>query len=485
MRRLTLFSAALLFLAGLLTAPAFCQEANSSQSTSVSVTRDDDREVHRWRTSTGLTDFNVEFRGTIVVTDDDKDIKSISGDGFLEISKTVFGSKRRIVIEPIGDGKLRREYYEGRSQVNWDPAGKNWLAEILPDIVHRSTLGAEGRVDRFYNKGGAQGVMNEIKSIESDYVKAHYAKLLLKKNISNSELPSIITTLGDVIDSDYYLAGVLQSNISKMMATKESTDAFFQAAKNINSDYYKSNVLKEALKKTTASPEQVRTVLQAAGSITSDYYLASVLTSLLEQGSAKDEILSDMVQTAKNISSDYYRTQVLNKVLAKPGISKTLSRSVVEALVEVNSDYYKTNVFNSLAEQPMDEETQLYLIQLIDRSVDSDYYASGSLRKILANQKLSDAAYKQLLTTASNINSDYYASEVLSDAAKKATTKEHLLVICNNAANIDSDHYLTSVLMAVAPQVRTSDNDVKDAYRRAAKNISSETYYGRAVRAIE
>src|SRR6478752_4586874 len=62
------------------------------------------RNVSRWRNSTGGTDFNVETRGTIELTDDDKDVKSLSNDGYLEITKTVFGAKRQIVIESLGGG---------------------------------------------------------------------------------------------------------------------------------------------------------------------------------------------------------------------------------------------------------------------------------------------------------------------------------------------------------------------------------------------
>ena len=59
----------------------------------------------------GISNFNVESRGKIEVSDDDKDVKSISADWYLEITKTVFGSKRSIVITPQGSG-LKREYFE-------------------------------------------------------------------------------------------------------------------------------------------------------------------------------------------------------------------------------------------------------------------------------------------------------------------------------------------------------------------------------------
>jgi hypothetical protein len=60
-----------------------------------------------------------------------------------------------------------------------------------------------------------------------------------------------------------------------------------------------------------------------------------------------------------------------------------------------------------------------------------------------------------------------------------------LIVLLGAAENIDSDSYLSGVLVDVADQVRRSDDAVKEAYRKAAKKIDSESYYGRALRAIE
>src|ERR1041385_163029 len=74
----------------------------------------------------GINSFNVELRGKIELTDDDKDIKSISSDGYLEITKTTFGSKRTIVITPEGNG-VKREYYEGHEKQDFEKGGgRQW-----------------------------------------------------------------------------------------------------------------------------------------------------------------------------------------------------------------------------------------------------------------------------------------------------------------------------------------------------------------------
>lgn len=463
----------------------FSQEESASRSES-NESSSHSNGVHRWRNSSGVTNFNIESRGKIEVTDDDRDIKSLSNDGYLEITKTVFGSKRAIVVESLGGGKIKKEYYEGRTKMDWDPNGKNWLAEILPEIVRSTTLGAEGRVNRIYAKEGVAGVIEELKKLEGDYTASHYAKLLLEKNISSSEMPRVIKGIADAINSDYYLSTVLQNNVSKLLSTPEAANAFLQATNNIGSSYYKSVVLKEASKKLAGSPAQVKTILQSASDIDSDYYLSIVLTSLLEQDELKEESIRELILVSKNIPSDYYRTQVLNNALDKGSLSNESLKNTVDALKEINSAYYKTGVFNTMTEKmTISPDVQIDILNEVKESINSDYYGSITLKNVLEHQKLTNESFKLLVDIASEFNSANYAADVLKKAADKELNKNQLIDILNASANIDSDHYLSEVLLSLSDQVRGSDSSVKDAYRSAAKHIDSETYYGRVAKAID
>ena len=481
--RKLLFGIFTIVLVAIISEPALPQvSASSSENVSINTNGG----VYRWRTSNGSTDFNIEVRGKIELTDDDRDIKSISDDGYLEINKTVFGSKRTIVIESLGGGKMKKEYYEGRTKIEWEPNGKEWLSEVLPDIVRSSTIGAESRVNRFFRQGGAAAVLNEISSLTSDYVKAHYGKLLLEKNISAADMPKVITSLSSSISSDYYLSTLLKDSMKKLLVSKAAADAFFTASEKISSDYYRMVVLKEALQEYVTSPEQVKSILRSAATMSSDYYLSVVLTTVVENPGAKEETMADVVEASRNINSDYYRTEVLNKALKKSNVTKETVRNVITAVANVESDYYKTNVFNSLAERAaIEPDLQMQVISLLGSSVSSDYYASVSLSKILKNQKLSDQAFESLVETASKLSSSTYAAEVLKEASKQELNNTRVLALLNASTNLDSEYYLTTVLQSVAPIVKTGDNILKDAYRKAARSIGSDTYYGKALKAIE
>lgn len=433
----------------------------------------------------GLSSFSVETRGKMEVTDDDKDIKSMSPDGYLEITKTVFGSKRTIVISPTSTG-LKREYYEGRTSVPFEPEGRKWLGEILPEIVRTTTVAAESRVNRIYRNSGVNGVLSEIKIIESDYVRAHYANLLVNVNQPSQNLPVIIAEVSSVMDSDHYLTEFLTRNLKVFLPSRDAMQAVFLATQNMDSDHYRTQVIKEALYLGPASLENVKAALQATDKMESDHYKTEVLTSLLRQSNLTDAVIAEMINTTKGMESDHYRTVVLTKALAKPGLSSTSFQRVLESVKMMDSDHYKTEVLTSLLGNTLGPDVQTLLVAATS-SIESDHYITVVGKQILRKVPLSDEAFTALLTEMSRHQSDYYQAEFLKTAAERpGVTRANLLAILNAAGSIESDHYITEVLTTLAPTLRSmNDASLKDAYRATAKKIESETYYGRALRAID
>lgn len=105
-----------------------------------------------YRYQTNFTNFDVQVDGDITVNDNDTGIKSISPGGFLKISMKSFGNRRALEIHSNSDGLLSYEYTEGRKEEPFEPEGRKWLAEILPDVVRSTGIDAVGRTKRIYKK---------------------------------------------------------------------------------------------------------------------------------------------------------------------------------------------------------------------------------------------------------------------------------------------------------------------------------------------
>ena len=446
----------------------------------------DNQKIRKISTSNGFQSFNIEFKGKIEVTDDDKDVKAISPGGYLEISKTTFGSKRSLLIEATSSG-LKKEYYEGRSKVNFEPAGKQWLAEILPEVVRSTGIAAESRINRYFKQGGIEAVINEIDRLESDHVRATYGNILLKRpGLSDKDLIEAVNGLAKEISSDYYLADMLSNHTDRFLKNDKTADAYFDAVGQIGSDYYASVVLKGALQNTEVPTSSMPKIMLATKNIGSDYYQSVVLTNVLDRDNLDGAVLAEVISTTRSIGSDYYQTQILSKAMEKKQLSDESFNSLLDAISDVSSDYYMTTVFTKLLDNKLSGRVNSKLILLVDEKMSSDYYASSVLGKIVEMQELDDKTMEQLAHAISGLSSSNYGAEVIKHAAEQKTlNKGKLIPLINAAGSLNSDYYASSALEALAPHVRQSDNEVKNAYRTAAKNIHSDIYYGQAIRAID
>jgi hypothetical protein len=454
-------------------------QAQSSKTTKITF----NNSARVYQTNNSFGSFQIEYRGTLEVTDDDKDIKSISQGGYLEVSKTTFGNKRAIRIEATGRGELSREYVEGRTKTAWEPNGRKWLAEILPEIVRSTTIAAEGRVNRYFAQGGVSAVLNEIGQLEGSHTKAHYAKLLMEKKFSDKELPGIVARLSREVKSDYYLAEFLKGSSDRLLANQESSKAFYEGVGRMSSDYYKATVISSALKKDNHVTDNFSEILRASQYIASDYYLATVLSKMLDIPGLTAKHNADIMGVANQIKSDYYRTSVLNKNLNKAGATGEGKTATMESVASVNSDYYKSTTLAKMAEAEMTKDEQTKFLAIV-AEMTSDYYAATLLTKFAKNQQLAEENFLIMTKVMGKMSSDYYAATSLKAASVGPLSEARLLAVIEAAGQIKSDYYLSTVLMGVSEQVADSSEEIKKAYMKTAKNIRSETYYGRVVRGL-
>jgi len=256
--------------------------------------------VRTYHVKNGQNDFRIEYEGDITLSNDDKDIVAISRGGFIEIKKSSFGTKRRIVIHNE-TGTLVKKYYVGWSEKPFHPEGKKWLADILPDILRTTTIAAKSRVDRFYNKGGVNGVLSEVRKMKSDFVKAAYVKLLLEKNLSTNDLVKVIETTGNYIKSDHYVSQILKSNQKAFLKNDKTVTAYINATKNIKSDHYATGILKKVIEDKSISDKQLSSLLEITKGIKSDHYLTQLLKSIMENRKMNDDNMSKILTLTKDI----------------------------------------------------------------------------------------------------------------------------------------------------------------------------------------
>lgn len=433
----------------------------------------------------GFDKFALKYEGEITLSDDDKDIVGLSDGGYFEVKKSVFGSKRKVVIETDGDGRLIKKYYTGFSQKDYDPEGRIWLGAILPNVVRTTNLGAKKRVERFYNQGGAQAVFDEVELLESDNAAYEYLQMVLEKDLDTDELESLLRLAGEKIGSDHHLAELLQHNQKDYFASSASVSAYINATKRIGSDHHMAEILNRAIENSDLSDDQVAQLFEITKSIGSDHHMAQVLIHVLRTRELNDKNLNLLIENTRKISSDHHKTDVLLTALKLPELSPHNYYAFIQALDDISSDHHLSQVFYELLEEDLNSDELGELLKLAGESIGSDLHLSGVLTRAVRKQNLEENNLAIYLEALESVSSDLHAASVVSQLAREDLSDTQLIKILPALDEISSDLHLSSVLRDLAPLVNGMGEDVKQAYRDACKSISSDIHYGAAIRAID
>ncbi len=468
----------------------------------------------------GSQQLELEYDGTVEFTDDDKGIKSISKGGYLKIRKTSFGERRELLAEPNSDGSINYEYYEGRRKVEFNDAAKKWLADVLLEVIRTTGIGAEGRVDRFYKRGGVDAVLKETDAIRSDHISHIYLKVLLgTQKLSADELTKVAAYVPRNLDSDHYISEVFKDYGDLFLKNPKSTEAFLSAIGEMDSDHYVSIILNRSLREDL-SDEMISKVLDAAERMDSDHYKSGVIKEVLDRRDISDAVINRIVRAAADIDSDHYATLVLRDALDRPNLSDKAFENLMDAVANIDSDHYVTETLRSLLKRnnPSDKVVEAIVKRVSDMDsdhyrtiiindlmrdrsmsskyfdqilvtvgeVDSDHYASQILENILKDEVLSEDSYAKVLARVARIDSDHYKTQILKNVLRSdKLSKTHLLSILKAVSTIDSDYYKSEILKDACNLAGASDSEVKDLFRKIARSIESDTYYGRVARCID
>ncbi len=199
--------------------------------------------ANRERSSWRAENLKISSHGEIEFNNDYTDILNISDDGYLKISMVSFGMKRKIYFRS-NNGKLDRIYYEGSKKVAFEPKGRKWLKEILPQVVRNSGLDLKNRVNKIYNKTGVDGFLKELKATDSDYFKSRMVHYLLDNNkLKKGEKEKLLKEFPSNIDSDYELSQIFKAHNSIFIDDSLLSKKFFNSLSQVSSDYDLSQIL--------------------------------------------------------------------------------------------------------------------------------------------------------------------------------------------------------------------------------------------------
>jgi hypothetical protein len=311
--------------------------------------RDAEAAHSSWNWNDGWRRVHVESRGRVELTDDERDVKSVSTDGYFEISSrgwwSLFG--QRYIVQGNADGSTTRRFMVGSAERPVDAETHARIGDTIQRLA-RSGFGAESRVARILAREGPSGVLDAIPMSPSDFVRAKYFLLLFSQaRLDPLTAERAIRESAKEIGSDYELARVLMAAADSMTIDEALAPAFLDATNAIHSDYEHARVLLRLLAKQQTRAA-VTVVIASSSHIRSDYEEARVLNRVAEQKDLSDTAVLGIVRATDSIGSDYEKARVLLTIVAAHPIEKTTQQAILETAAHIGSDHQRGRVLSAM-----------------------------------------------------------------------------------------------------------------------------------------
>ena len=247
----------------------------------------------------------IEYNGKIKLSPDDRSIIAISDGGFFRIEKTTFGNSRELLIASRGSS-LSYEYKESGRIIPFEPEGKAWFSDILPELVKTTPIASEHRVERLLKKGGVKAVMEALPELKDENVRTAFISSLLEKDIKEGDITRIIQTVGNVISSDHYRYNIF----SQIFPTHSKSLAnLLEAVGMLSSEHYIYNLIKPVVNSLILA-EQHQEAFQLISIVKSDHYKADILKEVCDSNPG-EKVKIKIRETAKSIKSSVFYGEVM------------------------------------------------------------------------------------------------------------------------------------------------------------------------------
>jgi hypothetical protein len=354
------------------------------------IVQGDDHSVH-WGSSNDWTRLRVDVRGHIELTDDDRDVKNVSPNGYFELSSrrwfSFFG--RRYEVRGGADGTLSRRFTVNGVERPVDAQTRAWIGDVIQRLV-RNGFDADARVARILARQGPAGVLDAISRVSSDFARAiYFGQLVRQARLDATNARRALSQAGQEIHSDFELARVLMAFVDTMTIDETIGAALVGATDALGSDFEHARVLTRLLAREPRTLTIAKVTLASSLQIGSDFEKSRVLAGFVQAYGVDGTTSDPFFTVVRTIQSDFERYRVLSLLVQRKGIDDNTVLGIVQVASSIGSDFHKAQVLlQVVASQPGGGATKQALLEAAGR------IGSGYERGLVLSAMLREGALR-------------------------------------------------------------------------------------------
>jgi hypothetical protein len=345
----------------------------------------DDRADHRFEIIVSKPNHCIEARmnGLVRFSDDETTVVGLERGASAFFREKTRTSDRGVRFVPAAGGGVTARVYNGDSESEFDDEARRWLAGLLPKLLRETGYDAETRVARFVARGGIDGAMNEIATIESGSSRrSHYIALLNTANVSGDQAAAIVRQASENMKgSSGDVRSLLEEVPVRLRRSPPLRKAVVDAVRRMHSDGDKRTVLLEYA--SAADRELLLALLNEVPSINSDGDKRTLLVETADQALENEdaELRRAWFGGYSEINSDGDKRAVLSAALPHARSSAALTAEIIRSVRDIGSDGDASSVLVSVARRGLlstPELREMYMTAA--QSIGSD----GDRRRVMA-----------------------------------------------------------------------------------------------------
>ena len=293
----------------------------------------------------------LRFEGVVTFSDDDRDVKALSPGGMFRLREGGWLSSRTIELTADASGAIHRRYWAGMSEKDFEPEGRLWLAEALPQIIRQSGIAAKARVARIYKAQGAKGVLAEIDLINGSFGKrVYFSELLNTPGVDAQATAPALAQAGSQIDSDFELATLLVDAGQRFLADDGVRRAYVEAARSIGSDFEMRRALSAPVDTGRMNTAVLASLLDVSSGIDSDFELASLLENVAQRYPL-DDVRAPFFKAVSTIASSFEHSRVIKAVARRGDLAPETIIETLRSAEQIDSEFECAQALKAIVSQ--------------------------------------------------------------------------------------------------------------------------------------
>lgn len=385
-------------------ASMFDDDKRKGLSTSIHIT--DDGGKNFFKTNDGETKVEATWRGNLTFDRGFTQIIDLSDDAVFEM-ETDNGDVERSIEISKKDGALVYDYEIDGDKAPFDDVAKTWLSAGIENLINRSGMYTDERVEIALKDGGVDAVYTMMDKAPTDYTLRKIAVSLIQHTDLTADQLQRFADHTKGLDSDYETRVILTTLFDQETVTAETLPHILKMAEPLDSDYEKRQILMPVLDKYELNSFTYEIIVSMVSSMDSDYEIRQILMQAFNRDDIDNQAFAKLIEIAtNNVESDYEMRQIISAAGDRLGLSEEGLGFVLGALNNIESDYEKRQVIVKIASTGSLSNPQWKMLIAGLETMDSDHERMQSLVAILDNMPEDEDLYKTIDLAASEMESD-------------------------------------------------------------------------------